>query len=212
MSVTDHVYTPMFVAAELRQAIIDLVKEWIDTYLQIGEGVLGRPLGTFPRPRTYSSRVNLRRLPQENLPQVIITCPGTSATAMDGDGIYRATWVIGAGAIVSAAEEAGTQLLADAYGAALRALLLHQTPANFAVMGVNWTGDSYDDLTNPDENRTVKGSVAMFQYEIYGIVNRRSGPTGPFAPAPPITPTDSDPDPTWPTAETYNITVNKEAL
>jgi hypothetical protein len=204
-------FQPIFVGAVLEQAVIDTIKMWIPTYLREVERLTGRQMGDIPVPRSYTTRKIFEKFVEDQTPTIIVVSPGTAdEPKMEGDGHYRAEWGLGVGAVVSTSTQETTNLVAKVYGAAIRAIILQQASLGGIASGVRWMDESYDDLPSDDSDRTLGSAALYFRVEVDDVVNRFAGPNSVYFPADPDP--DSQPGADWPTVETVEVTLLKEAL
>jgi hypothetical protein len=220
------IFGQIFLASQLEQAVIDLHKLWMETYiaelsLQINWG--GNKI---PTPRSYTTRNHPDHFLDDQLPQMIVVSPGLGGKPVkDGEGIYRATWTLGIGIIASAKDEPTTKALVRFYAACSRAIMIQHRSIGGIASNLEWTDESYDDIPNEDETaRAIAAGICTYLVEVENVVKWRGGPRVPLAPIPSGTSGDIDagrypaPDPinqpgSMPLdIDTVSVTLNKEAL
>jgi hypothetical protein len=180
---------------DVELAALAMLKRWSSTYLSEAERQAGRPAGSWPRIRTWTTTSEFEKWPEDQLPCVLLISPGLAGPPRpDGSGRYRAEFTMGLATIVSAARADETAALAKAYCAAFRTCLLqHQSLEGFGS-GLTWLDENYDDLPSVD-TRSLGAGQAIFAVEVDDISRRWNGPPYPDAPPPdPTDPIPPDPD------------------
>lgn len=195
---------PIVTGRDVERAALALLKRWSGTYLAECERQRGRPLGSLPRIRTYTTASEFEKWPEDQLPTLLLISPGLVEQPLpDGAGVYRAKFALGVAVVVSAATMNDTAELAKLYCAAMRsALLQHQSLEGFAS-GIEWLDENYDDLPSED-TRSLGAGQAIFAVEVAGISRRWNGPKTPSEPPDP----DTLPLPTDPYAERVVVEVH----
>lgn len=211
------IFGPIFVAVNLEQAVIDTLKSWLRLYInevQLQVGVTG----SIPMPRTYTTRRRFDKFPEDQLPTCVVVSPGLdSDPKKEGDGSYRAKWVIHVGMVVSTSDMVQTNLVAKIYGAAMRAAIIQHASLGGIVCGMEWYDESYDDLPDDDVTRSLGATTLSFRVEVEEVVNWNKGPDGVFLPDPadPDTPPNAQPgdqDHVVPDIGHIVVQIQKEAL
>ena len=116
----------------------------------------GQPVDRVERPRSVSIRERVSRFSDEQLPALILVCPGTTDTPRrDGEGLYSATYAFGVTAVAQATDEDLARELAGILAAAGAAILLHRLPSlDERVTSVRWDGEASDDVTVAPDQRS----------------------------------------------------------
>lgn len=235
MSVTDPVYEPhayepdkrsafgpIVSAFEVEHAVAECVRVWIRDYL--AELCRQRKLDAeaFPPFRSLVATSYFHKLPEDQLPALIITSPGTEASRgsarggrmeIHGDGTYGLRWRVEAGAVVTTRGNREAAKLARFYTAAVRVLLTQQLPdprwCPIDVRGVDCTGERYRVTDAAMERTQAAGSVDLI-IDVENVGNRNLGPAAPmFEPTPP----DVYPEAMLlPDVERTDVTVTNEAI
>lgn len=205
------IFGPIFSSATLERAAIETIKAWMPTYVQELELQLPEyQRGTVPLPRSYASRTTFEEFPGEQLPLVVVVSPGVVGDpSPEGDGRYTAWWELGIVVVAEGRSEDDSNSLVKLYGAAIRAIMLQKSSLGNIASGVEWTDESYDNVVEAEEQRTLRGVSLTFIVQIDDVVTRSRGP------AEPIPPEDAPttlPGSQWPTAELVEVEVNKEEL
>jgi hypothetical protein len=196
------IFENIFDADTLERAVVDVLVDWMPTYLREIERQKGMQQGLLPAPRSYTSRNEWATFPEDQLPACIVVSPGLAEPPdADGEGRYRAWWSIGVGVLASAASEADTNKIAKMYGAAIRAIMVQHQSLNGIAHGIEWEDESYDDIP-VEQDRTLGAAMLIFRVWVDDIVTRGAGPAFPTLPDP-----DTQPGSTWPEADTIDVQV-----
>lgn len=201
------IFNPIFVAHKLEIAVMDTLARWMPTYLAEIENQLGAEEGRIPAPRTYTTKNEFSFWPADQYPVCVVVSPGLAeAPRREGNGNYTAWWSLGVGVIASANTEEATNNLSKIYAAAVRAIMLQQqtmSPAGSppVTAGIEWLDESYDDLPDENQERTLRASMWVGMALIDSVVTSQTGPLEP------------DPDQAgseWPLITSGSIIVVKE--
>lgn len=150
------------------------------------------------RPRTVAVRERAARFADEQLPALIVVCPGTiDDAARDGEGFYSATWQMTVAAVTQATDPDLARELASDLCCAAAAVLVQMLPrVDSRILWARWSGEATDDIPLGNGRR----SRCIFARGIRMAVDRvLCDLTGPPAdwdiPDPPIggEPVDLDP-------------------
>lgn len=192
---------PLVSGRDVELAALTFLKRWSGTYLAEAERQTGRAPRSLPRIRGWQTAPDFEKFPEDQLPCVLLVSPGLAEQPRpDGQGFYRAKFMLGVAAIVSTATMESTAELAKLYCACLRAAILqHQSLEGFAA-GIDWIDESYDDLESID-TRSLGAGQAIFAVQVDGIAYRWNGPKTPSDPPAP----DTDPLPTDPTVTAVEV-------
>jgi len=186
---------PMVTGRDVELAAIATLKKWSSTYLADAEAQLGRPRGSLPRIRAWTTSHDFEKWPEDQLPCVLLISPGLAeAPNMDGGGAYRANFGLGIATIVSAARMDDTAALAKLYCAVMRTCLIQKQSLEGFASGVTWLDENYDDLPSIDD-RSLGAGQAIFAVQVDNVSQRWNGPAYPWAvvPEPPTDPIPDDP-------------------
>jgi len=109
---------------------------------QTGEGVRSE------RPRTVVVREKAMRFADEQLPALIIVCPGTAGDAeRDGEGRYSAMWQMTVAAVTQSVDADLARALAADLACAAAAVLVQMLPKiDERVVFARWAGEASDDV------------------------------------------------------------------
>lgn len=201
-SAVQDVFRAIITAEEIERDLIDSMKDWFPTYLREVEHQLGMTVGELPEPAMYDTSTEFDFLDPGRLPLILAVSPGlASPPSKDGEGIYRAPWLMAVGAVVAGNSEKNAKKNAKIYGAAVRACVLQK---RLKTLGgaIEWTDESYDDLPEMDQ-RSMAVANCVFWVEVDDVVSRVAGP---LAPADPVQQPGSD----WPTADTVTVEIERE--
>lgn len=200
MSIFKHI----FVAHELEVAALETLRIWMPTYLQEIETQIGPTRGLIPAPRTYTTRNEFTTFPEDQMPICVVVSPGLADEPhVEGNGTYGAWFSLGVGVVASAATEEDTNHLAKVYAAAVRAIMLQQAALGGICTGMEWVDESYDDIPDESQERTIRASQWLGRAYVDDIVTRYTGPTEPADP-------DVLPGTNWPPITSGSIIVEKE--
>lgn len=180
-------------SAQVEASVTALLQTWLSTYLYELERQKGLTEGSLARPRSYNveSGPGVAFLGAEQIPAIMVVSSGLAGKpAREGDGSYRASWIIGVGAVVSARDAQSTRLLAGHYAAAIRMLLLQKRDAQWE--GITWEDEGYDEI-GTEEGRSLAGARVLFTLDYRHVATSGTGPVEPM----PHTP-ESDPYADWP--------------
>lgn len=193
---------------EVEHAVASTVRVWLRDYLaEIARQRRLEP-GRLPVFRSLVDSNALVKLPEDQLPALLIASSGTETrdtVEVNGEGWYTARFRVDCGAVISARGNRVAVKLARYYVAALRALVLQQLAkpewSGFdGIRRVAWRGEEYRQLGDISE-RTQCGGIAQFVIEVEGVTNWVMGPDEPTDP----------PVEDWrPIVESAHIVVEKE--
>ena len=202
---------PMVTGADIEDAVLAQLKEWLPRYLVAGEEQHGLTKGSTPVPKGWAitGRI-LDKLLSDQLPCVIVLAAGVgpAATQREGTGVLGGDWTLGVGVMFDAALGRESRRRAQLYARAIQ-LVLQQRPLH--ALGqpckVDWRGESYDELDFAS-SRTYSASVANFNVHCREVATTDGGP--PPAAAPPGDPTV--PFVPWVEVKKAEVTVEPEPL
>jgi len=202
---------PMVTGADIEDAVMSQLKEWLPRYLVAGEQQHNITLGSTPVPKGWAitGRI-LDKLLSDQLPCVIVLAAGVgpSATEREATGVLGGDWTLGVGVMFDAAWGRESRRRVQLYARALQ-LALQQQP--LTALGqpckVNWRGESYDELDFPS-SRTYSAAVVNFNVHCREVATTDGGP--PPAAVPPTDPTV--PFVPWVEVTKTEVTVNNEQL
>lgn len=194
------VYGPLVTAEQIEAGAIAHLEMWMPSYLRELERRTDRDPNDLPNIRSYSTVNEFQKWPEEQLPACIVISPGTrDQPKMEGDGTYRADWVLGVAIVVSTRDQASTNQVAKLYGTAARAAILqHQSLGDLGAEGVLWEAERYDNVQQ-EQTRTIAAANILFRVTMRGVVNARAGLL-----TPPVDPTE---EPDFPEVEEASATV-----
>lgn len=165
---------------EVEEAVLETVRLWEATYLREIEEQKGLDPNSLPafRSRFAVSEDEPDRWPEDQLPSLVVACPGTlGEPKSDGEGAYHATFAVEVGVIVSANEEGATNRLAKRYAAAVRAILVQHSSLGGFARGLDWMGEAYDRVVERPDQRMLRATVLPFSVEVDDVVQAAHGPT-----------------------------------
>jgi hypothetical protein len=182
MSINDEaIFGPIKNGRDVKQAIKGTLREWMPTYLALMERHTGRDPKSLPLPRSYvmSDDGTLNKKPEDQLPAVVILTPGNGGQkpVRDGDGIYKAGFVVNVACIVSAGgqnPQEATSDLAEDYRTVLELILLHNGSLGGFAESTTFEGWRADDLAAEDD-RSISAGVNVFEVLVKGIAKHGAG-------------------------------------
>lgn len=164
---------PGFVVEDAVQACL---QEWVDEYTtEMNRQWESCPV--LPPIRSWNTRPDPIKWSEDQLPACVVVSPGVNSEPMvSGDGWYEADFLVGTVIFCAGKTEKETRNRAQAYGAAIRAILLQQRGLGGISTGVTWQTEDY--TPGPTERGRTFGAVMdEFSFTIAGVVNRRMGPS-----------------------------------
>lgn len=172
-------FGPLVHSGKVEQAVQSTLQAWIPTYLREIERQHDKDQGSLPSPRSYrlvSESADPVRWPEDQLPSIIILCPGFAQEPdHQGSGAYRARYAVSVAAMVSARDQGATRQLARLYGIAIAAVLLQKPSLNDFASGVQWVDESYDDIPN-DQQRSLACAIEGFTVDVDRVLDTTQGP------------------------------------
>lgn len=203
MAVSTSIFGPMVSGGDVEGWVLDLCRRWFGTYLSEVERHHGIEAGTLARPRAYVPAQTYDKWPEDQLPALMVLSPGVAELPLkEGDGRYRAAWLISVGVLCSTRTQGETHALAMHYALALRELLLQRPSLDGHAAGTIWRSETYNEL-DYDDQRTLGGGSVEFAIEVENVAQASAGPLTPDEPLSP----DTDPWPDWPVAEEVEVEV-----
>lgn len=186
---------------------VDLCKRWLSTYLAEKEEQDGLARGVLARPRGYVIASSLDKMPEDQLPAIVLVSVGLAERPLKEGGVggmYRARWEMGVCAIVSARNQTESHALAARYMSSLRTLFIQRPSLDGHAAGVDWLGEQYDQL-DFDDARSIDAGFGQFTVEVENVATANAGPATPDDPLDP----DTDPWAQAPVVETTDVLVEK---
>lgn len=202
---------------DVEQAVMGVLKTWMNTYLATVERQHGLEAGSTIRPRSWIHRTELEKWPEEQIPAVIVICTGLDDRPVkDGRFKYRVPWLVGVAVVCEAGgpdPQTATRQQAYRYAAAVRAMLVQKQGLDGAlggtVRGVEWIDGRNNELP-PEDQRTIYASRQVFRVEVDDVLTEGAGPLEPDPPPDPMIP---PPDtPVVADADHVELTINKEPI
>lgn len=185
---------------DLEQWVVDVLKRWSGTYLAEVERQHGLASCTYPRVRGWSLGVSFDTWPEDQVPGVLVICPGlVPPPVKGGDGIYRARWNVQIGCCCSARTQLESHTMAQHFVEAHRWIILQRPSLEGYALAVDWLDESYDPITY-DDSRSLYAGYASFAIEVDDVATTRAGPITPSEP-----PADEcAPWEPWPSVQTHD--------
>lgn len=210
MTIVD-IFRPIVAEETVTSAVSDQLKLWLPTYLKEIRLQRSEPID-LPDPRSYNVRPENDRWDEDQMPAVIVVCPGLAAApSMDGEGNYNAPFRVGVVVFALGNDDLSVRLNLGLYAAAVRAILVQKPSLGGLADGSEWTMESYDSAP-VESSRTMGAATVEFIFNIPGVVNVYGGPseTIPSEPGP----LDEDPIPgsDWHTVQETYLEVEKDEI
>ena len=192
----------LFSPLKFEEDIEALIRLWINTYLNRIELLHGFEQGGIDRPRSYAVTADYRKRPEDAIPFVQIES-GSVVNPINEGLSYRADYEWTLTVLVSASSERNTRRLAQAYGMALRALILQKHKSmNGISTGVTWTSEDYT-LPEVGEKSRSQAAVEMtFTTHLSSVIEPKAGPAVP----------DTEPSAVYGTVLTTDVDLEKEPI
>jgi hypothetical protein len=203
-------FGPVVDAGQVQQAIQDTTLTWIDTYLVAVERANSLPDRYYDRPRSWRIDDSVRRLPEDQMPVLLVVSGGDIDEPSDtrGDGLLDEIHDVGITVIGKAGKRHDTALLARRYMAALKLLLNHKGGDFGGVCRLASKPAGRTDEVIRSEggtNREYLGvAYVTFRVLVTGAMSRAGGPDTPAPGAPATVPSY----PAGPAVQTVGVTVN----
>lgn len=178
---TNTVFSRILVVNELESKAMTCLDTWFSTYLrqlELDNALESDSIRT-PDRKYFTNRNNFDAIPGEELPKVVVVSPGLlSRPVRDNRGQYRAVWRLGVGVACAAETEEEAKFHCDIYGAAVRAIMLHQGGKALEAK-IEWLDESYVDLPIPDQIQMYRAAAVWFSVDVENVVTKRGGPLVP---------------------------------
>lgn len=203
-------YGRLVAACDVEDAALAQLETWLPDYLCEVERYHGYAPGDLPQPRSWLVSSAVEKMPEDQLPAVILASPGlVDAPTADGRGVYTARWRLVVAVMVNARGNRLALRLARLYALAVRATLTQQQELpELAMRRVDWLDERYRLLDSIDD-RTLCISEVEVAAEVADVTTRHAGPLAPVMGPGGLDGPDS---PEWPTAQTVDIDVVKVPL
>ena len=176
------VFGDIFVASQLEEATIDVLKTWFPTYLREIERQVGTPVGVLVPPRVYTNRNDFETIEGDNMPLCVVMSPGlTEEPYTRESGKYTARWNLGVGIAIAAQTETQANFQSRCYAAAVRAILLQNQDVNGIAIRVDWLDETYDDLPAIENQlQQYRAAGVYFAIEVEYVVDKYLGAASVF--------------------------------
>lgn len=168
----------------VEMAVKAALEYWIDDYLGEMERLEGYKPGAIERPRGVVTASEFAKMPEDQVPCILVISSDAANTKKHQQGKYEATWAVGVAPIVSDVDEIETRQLAQTYAAACRAALVQHGglrsllhPTGFGCH-LQWVGEGYTDKAF-NTTRTLETARAIFAVTVEDVVTQEAGPREP---------------------------------
>lgn len=173
-------FGPIFIPNTLVAGAENLLRKFFPLYLAELETRLELGVGELKIPSNYTQRNTFTSLPGEELPKCVVLVPGMiGPPSKSGGRIYRGTWRLGVGIAVAANTEEQAVFLAEVYGAAARAIIVHHPDIGGVASNSNLIDESYDDLPVQNEIQKFRSASVWFEVFIDNVITKMQGPPDP---------------------------------
>ena len=195
-------YGRLIAALDVEAALAARLVARFGDYLHEVERQHGLPIDTLPEPRAFL--VAPERFPEDQLPAVVVSSPGTVDLPLaDGQGRYAVRWELVV--TIHAAAADGALELVKLYALALRALTVQQPSPLF--MGVDWVREQYRP-SNLVGGRTYCTADVTLEVQVADVTDRHAGPPDEAG-----WPEDGGPEsPEWPVSVSVDAELVKTAI
>lgn len=186
------IFGDMKSARLLEQAAIDTLKEWLPTYLAEGERQFDREEQSMPHPKHYGRVKEFEKWPENKLPALLVISPGLDGTRprKDGEGRYRANFILGVGIALKTRDKNRTNDLVKDYAAVIRTLMVQKGTLGGYANGTEYRDESHNVADTEDQQRTLGTAQVIFSVELENLTQWGTGPV--------VVPDDPyDPPPAW---------------
>jgi hypothetical protein len=190
------VFGTIILPETVENAITELFKTWMDTYLREIERITGRDAGQLPSIRAWGLGDVEERLEEQQPPALMVEC--AKAKMHETADSYSAAWDTTLAIITKSHTMNDSRRLAGLYTTAA-CLIAVQQPLGLGVMG--WEEQDYGILT-VNERRFLARGEARFTTTVSEVVQTEAGPTEPEQEGEPLS--------EYPLVDEINVTVNPE--
>lgn len=162
---------PIVHAGVVEAAVIDVLQEWLPTYL--AEAVRQHGTGRIATPKSWAVASDYQRWPEQGLPAVIVSAPGTEGEPrVDGDRMYRADYELRVTAEIIARTGSEARLIGQIYAAAIRVAMMQRRSLGDGMRVTDWRGESNTTLA-VEERRTRFASQNIFTVTVPDLFTER---------------------------------------
>ena len=180
---TDSAFGLFQLDEDLQEAVVSTIRKWLPTYLALIERKVELAPRSIPLPRSYvlSDNGELNKKPEDQLPAVVVLCPGGGKITprQEGDGRIRAGYVVNVACIVTARDHESTDKLARRYRKALELILVHQPSLGGFAEASIFRGWRNDELL-PEDDRTIAAGTNVFEVLVPDISQAGKGLQAPL--------------------------------
>ncbi len=200
---TPNAFGQLWTATTVERAVIGQLQTWLNTYLaEVENREPGYERGDIRRPRTWQSDVDVDKLPEAQVPAVVVV---VGAENPQSDGRYlNSTLSLVVGVMLRGSTRAQGRDLARLYTAAIKGALLHRPDVGGTVHRLTYDGAAYGETTG-DTGVTAANATLSFTAVVGNTLDLYAGPETPL-PSPPDT--DTWPDyPDWGVVDETHVDV-----
>lgn len=209
-------FGPILDYGRVEDAILGVVRAWIDTYLVAVERENDMAPRSIVRPRSWKVQDDLTVTPERNMPVLYVVSAGEVDDPADtGDGRLAALASFAAVVALKDTDRDATRLTTRRYSAALAALLDHKLgTAGVGIRLASRPRQALDEaISEPPRAQSFIFGLAYVSFvaQIDLLRHRRGGPEEPF-PAPTPENPDAPENPLDPEHTATNVTVEAVAM
>lgn len=175
------IYGSIILQTDVEHAVQAVLEDQLEEYVARMERHTGREKESVAMPESYIKRNELDHWPSENLPSIVVTCPGVDPGSIRkyGDRTYSAKWLVGVGAVVGADTKENADDLAKLYGGAIRECLIQNRSLEGFSEACDWVDGRTDELGSNPDNLNLSGAREVFAVEVHNVLNEQGGLTTP---------------------------------
>jgi hypothetical protein len=198
-------YGRLVAACDVEDAALAQLQAWLPDYLCEVERTHGLTPGDLPRPRSWIVSSAVEKMPEDQLPAVILASPGlVDGPQADGRGIYTARWRLVVGIMAAARGNRYALRLVRLYALGARASLLQQQALpGLSMRRIDWLDERYRLLDSIDDRSVCVAEVEL-SAEVADVTTRHAGPLAPLMGPGDLCGPDS---PQWPQAQSAEVEV-----
>ncbi len=177
---------PLVIATDVDQAVIDVLKEWVPTYLLKTAAERGLPAGDDDRqmtgPRTYTNVLTDDEFMDHQIPMVLVTTSETQKVKGGPNSQYEATWQTRVSAVVRGRNAAESKLFAALYEGAIRRAMTQRCRGVGPVNESKWIATKTAPVSDPSgKGRYLAAGMGTYNVSTDFAAQGFGGPDTPNA-------------------------------
>lgn len=171
-------FGPLVTNVDVDDAVLDMLKQWMPTYLAQTERERGQSIGRFKRPEeaSYASTLEDDEFPDHKLPAIFVTSANTTGQPdKDGDGLYMASWNVVVSSVVRGRRANEARWIAAMFEGAVRRIMVQQAmPINGEI---RWTATNVAPVKDPTPaNRPLAAGIGTYVVYVDHVLQEGVGP------------------------------------